>query len=76
MKLELSEPDIIFRPSLDNNIVNNFHDQVTGWLEDITAMGKLIPRIAYQEKDVHESEKQKAENYYHVRGLENSLIYV
>ena len=29
VRLELSEPDVIFVPPLDKNLVKNFHDQVS-----------------------------------------------
>ena len=44
VKLELSEPDIIFEPSLDNNIVNNFYDQILELIDDVFHMTRLIPR--------------------------------
>ena len=35
VRLELSEPEIIFQPSLDTNIVDNLYDRVRGWVDDI-----------------------------------------
>ena len=46
VKLELEEPDIIFKPGLDKNIVNNFYDQVNGYCDDIMHCCTIIPRIA------------------------------
>ena len=40
----MSEPEIIFEPSLDNNIVNNFYDQILDLIDDIFHMARLIPR--------------------------------
>ena len=45
IKLELCEPEIIFRPSLDVKINNNFHDICDGILDDIYKMAGLVPRI-------------------------------
>ena len=45
-KLVLCEPDIIFQPSVDTEIVGNFQDQIAGLLEDIFHMATLIPRVA------------------------------
>ena len=46
IRLELSEPDIIFRPPVDQNLTGNFYDQVEGYVEDVFQMCSLIPRIA------------------------------
>ena len=46
LKLVLCEPDIIFQPSVDTEIVGNFQDQIAGLLEDIFHMATLIPRVA------------------------------
>ncbi len=53
MRLELSEPDVIFEPSLDTNIVNNFYDMVLGWIDDVMHVCRLIPRLAKHEKIKH-----------------------
>ena len=34
VRLELSEPDVIFVPPLDKNLVGNFYDQINGYLDD------------------------------------------
>ena len=44
-KLELCEPDIIFQPSLDINMVNNFYDNLVGIVDDIFHMSALVPRV-------------------------------
>ena len=49
-KLELFDPDIIFRPSLDKTIQNNFYDLITGIVDDILHMATLVPRIAQESK--------------------------
>lgn len=46
IRLELSEPDVIFRPPIDSNLVGNFSDQIEGYVEDVYQMCALIPRIA------------------------------
>ena len=33
VRLELSEPDVIFVPPLDKNLVGNFYDQINGYLD-------------------------------------------
>ena len=49
VSLELNEPDVIFRPSLDKAIVNNFHDLMVSIVDDIFHMAKLVPRVALLE---------------------------
>ena len=46
LELELFNPDIIFRPSLDEKKMDNFHDFCKGILDDIYHMAVLVPRIA------------------------------
>ena len=46
IRLELSEPDVIFVPPLDKNLVGNFYDIVNGYLDDIFNGCTLIPRVA------------------------------
>ena len=55
LKLELCEPDIIFKPSLDPKMFNNFHDICEGILDDIFLMAGLVPRIC--------KSKDEKENY-------------
>ena len=43
--MELLEPDIIFRPSLNKAIFNNFFTIFNGLIEDIFQMAELVPRI-------------------------------
>ena len=59
IKLELCEPEIIFKPSLDPKITNNLHDICNGILDDIFSMAGLVPRI-YQAKD------DDSENYLEI----------
>eukprot|EP00095_Tigriopus_kingsejongensis_P007513 maker-scaffold103_size370364-snap-gene-1.20 protein:Tk07513 transcript:maker-scaffold103_size370364-snap-gene-1.20-mRNA-1 annotation:"dynein beta ciliary-like" len=65
VKLELAQPDVIFKPSLDHNIQHNFYDLVQGWIEDIFHVTKLIPRVALPENETEEEEAQER-NYYEV----------
>ena len=46
VKLVLCEPDIIFQPSVETEIVGNFQDQITDLLDDIFHMATLVPRVA------------------------------
>ena len=46
IRLELSEPDVIFRPPVDQSFMGNFYDQIEGYVEDVFKMCALIPRIA------------------------------
>ena len=46
IRLELSEPDVIFRPPVDQTFMGNFYDQIEGYVEDVFKMCALIPRIA------------------------------
>jgi len=46
LRLELSEPDVIFRPPIDQNLSGNFYDQVEGYVEDAFKMCSLVPRVA------------------------------
>ena len=45
-RLELSQPDLVFQPSLEKDIVNNFYDTSLSLVDDIMGMVGLIPRIA------------------------------
>ena len=49
VQLELNEPDIVFCPSLDKEIVNNFYDLCVGVVDDIFHMAALVPRVALLE---------------------------
>ena len=49
VSLELNEPDVIFRPSLDKAIVDNFYDLMVSIVADIFHMAKLVPRVALLE---------------------------
>lgn len=78
MKLELSQPDVIFKPSLDYNIHNNFYDMVQGWIEDILYVAKLIPRVAMAPQTEQEDEEQPQQplerNYYNVKSRNKVLV--
>ena len=49
VRLELNDPDIIFRPSLDKAIMHNFFDLTVSIMDDIFQMAALVPRIAIPE---------------------------
>ena len=44
--LELCEPDVIFKPSLERNIAGNLHDVWIDLLEEIYTMADLVPRLS------------------------------
>ena len=58
IRLELAEPDIIFRPPIDNSLTGNFSDQIEGYIQDIFQMCALVPRIATH-KAAHISDVSK-----------------
>ena len=59
VRLELSEPDVIFVPPLDKNLVGNFYDQINGYLDDIFFGCSLIPRVAKHLDKGFETDKAK-----------------
>ena len=59
VRLELSEPDVIFVPPLDKNLVGNFYDQMNGYLDDIFLGCSLIPRVAKHLDKGYETDKAK-----------------
>ena len=61
VKLELCEPDVIFRPSLDVKMINNFRDISESILSDIFTMAELVPRISNAESDYLEYVKEHKE---------------
>ena len=50
LKLSLFEPDIIYQPSIDKNIVGNFFDLTSGLVDDILDMAKVFQRVAYKKE--------------------------
>ena len=55
IRLELSEPDVIFRPPVDQTFMGNFYDQIEGYVEDVFKMCALIPRIATHRANISKS---------------------
>ena len=45
-ELELQSPEMVFRPSLSNNVRNSFYDLVDGLLNDVYKIGSLVNRVA------------------------------
>ena len=45
-RLELCEPDLIFKPSLERKMAGNLYDICFGLLEDIDTMADLVPRLS------------------------------
>ena len=52
VRLELAEPDVIFVPPIDQNLVNNFYDQLVSYVDDIFFQCTLFPRIANHERNL------------------------
>ena len=73
IKLELCEPEIIFKPSLDPKISNNFHDICQGILDDIFLMAKLVPRI-YQAKSKDENYLELVNNHAELTKLKEEFM--
>ena len=46
-RLELCEPEVIFRPSLERKMAGNLYDIWSSLLEDIYTMADLLPRLAH-----------------------------
>lgn len=53
--LELHEPDLVFIPSLDSTVEDNFHSIIQGIIKEIIELAKLMPRICH---------KNNAHDYY------------
>jgi hypothetical protein len=71
--LELAEPEIIYRPSLDVKMTNNFYDIVTSIIDDIFSMAGLVPRVAGgegREKDYLGSAQREVE----ISGMKQELM--
>ena len=60
IRLELAEPDIIFRPPLDRNLQDNFYDSMAGYIEDVFHMADLIPRVARHKDEGYDAIAAKA----------------
>ena len=73
IKLELCEPEIIFKPSLDIKIANNFHDICSGILDDIYKMASLVPRI-YQKGNEEENYLSITESHTELMKLKDEFL--
>ena len=51
VNLELFDPDIIFKPSLDKTIHQNFFETTCSIIDDVFNMVTLVPRIALPQDD-------------------------
>ena len=49
-RLELCEPEVIFKPSLERTMTGNLHDICTALLEDIYTMADLLPRLSHPDQ--------------------------
>ena len=72
-ELELCEPDIIFRPSLDKKISNNFFDMIVGLIDDIFNMAKLVPRV-HKRKGSSQNYLDTVNTHQELRTLKDDLI--
>ena len=72
-EMELCEPHIIFRPSLDRKIHNNFYDIFLGIIDDIFNMAKLVPRV-HKRKGAASNYLDTVTNHQELRGLKEELI--
>ena len=73
-EMELCEPNIIFRPSLDKKIHNNFYDMMLGLVDDIFNMAKLVPRV-HKRKGVSSSNYlDTVTEHQELRSLREQLI--
>ena len=48
LQLALCEPEIIFKPSIEKDMVGNFFDITNAIIEDIFHMATLVPRVAFR----------------------------
>ena len=46
VKLELQSPDMVFEPSLDQDVSEGFHSLIEDLLDDIFKFASLVPRVA------------------------------
>ena len=60
IRLELAEPDIIFRPPLDKLLQDNFYDSMITYIEDVFHMCELIPRVARHKDAAYDANAAKA----------------
>lgn len=73
VRLELSEPDVIFVPPLDKNLVNNFYDKLIQYINYIYNGCSLIPRIA---KHLDKNYKSNPEGRFDYLDVVSSHKYV
>ena len=66
VKLELSEPDVIFVPPIDKNIVGNFYDKMIQYLNYIFNGCSLIPRFAKHKDPNYSSKPDGSYDYLNV----------
>ena len=73
VKLELAEPDVIFQPSLDTTIVGNFYDRMSGYIDDILHVCRLLPRVSHYNCSPA-SEEKAAVKISHKKNDETSKV--
>ena len=72
--LELCDPNVISRPSLDKSIVNNFYDLMMGIVDDIFHMAALVPRIAHLEAGKPDNYLDIVNNHEELGGLRKMFM--
>ena len=76
VKLELCEPDVIFQPSLDTQIVGNFFDRMSGYIDDILHVCRLLPRVSHYNCSPVSDEKHLTSTELLYKYFTIILIYV
>ena len=74
VKLELCEPDVIFQPSLDTQIVGNFFDRMSGYIDDILHVCRLLPRVSHYNCSPVSDEKAEKIKLSHKKNDETSKV--
>ena len=72
-KLQLSDPDIIFQPSLEKHIVGNFFDLAVDLMDDIFNMASLIPRIG-KHKNAGDNYLESVRKHAELKSLRDEYI--
>lgn len=72
-ELELLEPDIIFRPSLNKAIFNNFFTVFNGLIDDIFRMAELMPRV-HIKKGMSPNYLETIETHTELKNLRGELV--
>ena len=71
--MELCEPDIIFKPSLNKKIHNNFFVMFLGLMDDIFRQAQLVPRV-HKRKGTSPNYLDTITNHPELKSLKEELI--